>query len=119
MSVLLAELRAKGLRLSMAVDGRLLVAPRASVTGELDALIRESRSQLIEALQAEKRGLVALQEQVREMAARWQYTLDEIEEALTCAAAEPEAWQRYCQMDEEMAATAKRAGRVFPQENET
>lgn len=43
-----------------------------------------------------------LRERICAMAARWQYTPEELAEALNCAATDPAAWLGACDLDEEL-----------------
>jgi len=111
---LLADLRGHGLRIALGVDGLLHVGPAASITESLDGRIRSGRDQLLQALQVERSSREDLQRRIREMAQRWEYTEEDLAEALAAAEADPLHWSLACQFDEEAAARGRKVGRGHP-----
>jgi len=119
--VLLAELRAAGLTVQPQGAGRVFVEPRERLTPELRARILERKPALLAALEAERVAALDLARRVREMAARWQYSRDDLAEALEAAQRDPSAWLACCLADErfaglEHAATPFMPGEVHPYE---
>ena len=111
---LLADLRAQGLRLSTSVDNRLLVSPRGAVTTALDERIRAGRHELLKALDVERRQREELQQRIREMAARWRYSADELADAMAASEQDPAAWRELCDRDEAGARLCERTGARYP-----
>ncbi len=111
---LLAKLRGQGLRLSVRFDGLLLVGPQASITAEQDRDIRDGKQLLLDALAEEQRMRADVMPRIREMAERWQYSEEELQEALAVAANDPGPWMQYCELDEEAAGKAEQVGRRYP-----
>lgn len=110
--VLLAELRAKGLRLTPQPDGRVHVAPRELLTAELRARIVAAKPGLHAVLEAERHAAGELERRIREMATRWKYDADDLAEALAGARANPAGWLAAVEQDERMHELSRRAGRL-------
>lgn len=111
---LLAELRGKGLRLAPLDGGRVHVAPRERLTAELRARILDCKPALLAALEAERLAALDLARRVREMAARWQYSPDELVWALEAAERDSAGWHLCCAADEELCDNVKRESMRFP-----
>jgi hypothetical protein len=109
--VLLAELRAKGLRLTPKPEGRVHVAPRDLLTAELRARIIGAKPALHAALEAERQAAAALERRIRKMGARWGYHADDLAEALAGARTNPAGWLAAVEHDEDLHASSRAAGR--------
>lgn len=109
----LTSLRNQGLHLSVATDGRLLVAPKAAITPAHEVQIRAHKLALLVALAAEARDFEGLERRVRAMAERWSYTAEDLAWALEDARRNPAGWRMCCEADEELAAKLQRAGMQF------
>lgn len=107
---LLAELRAAGLHLAPLPGGQVNVSPAKCITPEIRARIVRRKPELLAALALE----AELIERVRDMAARWKYTEEELGEALALAYADPAGWLRSVMADEQHEARAARNGCAWP-----
>lgn len=82
---LLADLQRLGLRIRAQGDA-LIVEPRAALTDELRSLIRANKPQLLEALAPLPADL---DNRIRAMALRWQYSNAELSDVLMRARLDP------------------------------
>ncbi|HUX74561.1 MAG TPA: hypothetical protein VMV25_11810 [Steroidobacteraceae bacterium] len=89
---LLVELRCAGLSIS-STGGRLIVAPRERLTDELRERIRRNKAAMLADLER-------LPRRIRAMAARWNYSTQELADALAGAQADPGAWLAWVDHDE-------------------
>jgi hypothetical protein len=85
--------------LSVSRDGdHLIVAPRDRLTDELRATIRQRKDELLTALNPVEKP--SLDERIRNMAQRWGYSADELQEALAGARSDPQGWMAWTECDE-------------------
>lgn len=98
---LIRELRAAGMTVELAAD-RIVVAPRERITEQLRTRLKFRRQEALEHLLLEQR--------IKDMARRWQYSADELTESLTAAAIDPDGWRQWVAHDEQQCAIS---GSVF------
>lgn len=98
---LLAELRAAGLHLEPSAGDKVHVRPLELLTPERRQAILSNKPAL--------RAVLTLEQRIRSMADRWQYTDADLAEALEGAAADPAGWLAAVQDDEELTAKCLRA----------
>lgn len=103
---LLRRLRDAGLSLEAGSSSTLRVRPRALLTPEHRQAILSEKQSILAALNLEQR--------INAMAARWRYAPEELNEALTQAGANPEAWLRAVEDDEKQAALSVQVGTKYP-----
>lgn len=89
--LLVHDLRAEGMQVALAA-GKLLVSPSNRITEQLRARIKLRRQDAVEYLILESR--------ITAMAARWNYTADELTESLAGCGLDPDSWQRWVSHDE-------------------
>ena len=101
---LLADLRAAGLSLTPAPDGRVTVTTREGLTSVLRGRILNNKPALLAALDLERR--------IRGMAKRWRYSAEDLTETLEAAQQDPAQWLTCVAADERLAGL-ERAGMPF------
>lgn len=90
--VLLAEIQAAGLHLTLRPGGKVNAAPIERLTPELRERIVTHKPALLAALDLERR--------IRAMATRWQYTPADLTEVLELARQNPAKWLAAVALDE-------------------
>lgn len=103
---LLRDLRAAGLELEPRGHQDIHVQPRTALTPERRQLILMHKAELLATLDLEAR--------IRAMAARWQYSPDDLAEAFTAASTDPAGWLVAVDQDEKFHRNACRAGMAYP-----
>jgi hypothetical protein len=93
---LLEQLRHAGLTVSRCGD-RIIVTPKARLTDELRNAIREAKPKLLSILPVSRPDI---DDRIREMAARWHYSVAELAEALAGAQSDPQGWLAWTEQDE-------------------
>src|SRR5271165_3989009 len=103
---LLDQLQHAGLTVTRTGD-QLIVAPRDRLTDELRDAIRAAKSQLLSALERDKGASLPTipatlhrEQRIRLMARRWDFSVEELAEALTGAKSDPQGWFVWTQRDE-------------------
>jgi hypothetical protein len=111
---LLISLREMGLRVYLGEDNGIKVSPRDRVTQQLRSRIQALRDGLLVHLAAERKAAKRLEGRVQEMAQRWGYSAEEIEEAVFAARLDALGWETLCADDECSARKARQAGLRYP-----
>jgi hypothetical protein len=105
---LLHRLKASGFRLQPDLaSGRIVVSPASQLTDELRALIREHKAALLGALAALP---PELEQRIRAMAVRWEYSDADLVDVLERARRDPGGWMRVVALDEEREAEFRARG---------
>lgn len=107
---LLAELRAAGFDVRRRDRGRLTVTPGENLTASQRARIVTGKSELLAALEAESLLWSDLDQRLRQMANRWQYSAEDLVEALTAARSNLAGWLLAVDADEQAAGLCQRGG---------
>jgi len=85
--------------LTVTRDGdRLFVKPRDRLTDDLRATIRERKAELLAVLHPPAKPTI--DERIRNMAKRWGYSPDELQQALTGAQSDRKGWMAWTERDE-------------------
>ena len=91
---LLSRLRGRGITLSVTENGALRIeAPEGTLSPDVREWFRQRKPELIAALTLEQR--------IRNMAARWEYSPEELAVALAGAASDPATWLAGVAWDEQ------------------
>ncbi len=106
-AVLLSQLKSGGFTLSRQGD-QLVVVPRELLTDDLRNCIRNNKSALLSVLaeadnahsETDGRGIPDLDRRIRSLAERWQYSADELAEALAGAKSDPLGWLLWTEREE-------------------
>jgi hypothetical protein len=111
---LVKTLRGFGLNLYATEEGVIKVSPRDRVTAEVRQQVQARRDDLLAVLEAERQAQALLDQRVQEMAERWSYSKDEIDEARAAARSDPAGWSTLCTADERSSRLARQAGCRYP-----
>jgi hypothetical protein len=88
------------------LPGKVHVQPLSALT--------PARRQAILTLKSELLAVLDLEQRIRDMGTRWNYSPDDLADALASAAADPAGWLMAVVADEELTAKCKRAGLRWP-----
>jgi hypothetical protein len=89
--------------------GRIVISPASALTEELRAQILEHKTALLRALTPLPPDL---EQRIRAMAARWEYSNDDLVDVLQRARLDPASWTLAVEFDEDREALHRQRGRA-------